>query len=540
MDHSLALEHALSSEGVADAWSEHPSWTLLRSSNSRWILPLFSQHLEQADAPVSADWFHQKIAETLAGQTHSPAADAPATPDADGEAATDSEDAVADPAGYCRQWVRHGWLIRSRSAGPEGRAHYRLSTHALKALRIVRELVEQDSVVSEARLGSIAHAVRHLAGMTEPDAPAQLARVDEQIAELQRRRERILTEGPEPVSGEALARQLREVVRLTAALPEDFRQLSAMVEQRHREVARRAALEQLGKGALVDRYLAENDLLEQTPEGRAYRGFAQMLSSREIDAMRADIERILAEPAAEQYLAEGQRQQLESLISSLLAEEQTVQESYGRWTSSLRRFLSRSGNHRHERLLTLAERALHAGGVWADAEPGTAMMPTDVLGIGGANIVDMSQAQIWRDRGRPEVTVSITSDAQELPDADRASLRLSAGTSPAAVEATIDRLLVHRSVVTAAEVYAASDAEFRRLSLVLSMLDHAVDRGVVGTEAETLDLAGGPAHGRRVRLPSLLFGTVPEDSDGPAAAPPDTPDLLSPVTPTPPVPEMRR
>ncbi|WP_314101611.1 DUF3375 family protein, partial [uncultured Frigoribacterium sp.] len=367
----------LTRDDVRDVWEADPTWALLRSTNSRWVVPLFSEHLEQAEGPVSADWFHQRVADALeqnaaeharsGGGEQGRAEEAPPAPAPDGPAA----EMRATPADYCRSWVDARWLVRTRASSADtARAEYRLSPHALRALRIVRELVEADNAVSEARLGSIANAVRQLAGLADPSVESQLGRIDAQLADLQRRRDRIEQHGTEPVPLDALSRQLHEVVRLTASLPADFRQLSAMVEQRHREVARRAASEDLGKGALVDQYLRENDLLEQTPEGRAYRGFAQMLSSSEIDQMRADIGTVLAQPDAASQIGERQRAQLEQLISSLLAEEQAVQETYGRWTSSLRRFLSRSGADRHQRLLALADRALDAGAAWAEQRPG--------------------------------------------------------------------------------------------------------------------------------------------------------------------------
>ena len=319
MDEATAPGGPLTRDDVRDVWEADPTWTLLRSTNSRWVVPLFSEHLEQAEGPVSADWFHQRVADAL---DRNAAEEAPVAPTADDPA----PETRSTPADYCRGWVDARWLVRTRASssgrdaedGRAGRAQYRLSPHALRALRIVRELVEADNAVSEARLGSIAAAVRQLAGLADPSVESQLGRIDAQMAELQRRRDRIEQHGTEPVPLDALSRQLSEVVRLTASLPADFRQLSAMVEQRHREVARRAATESLGKGALVDQYLRENDLLEQTPEGRAYRGFAQMLSSSEIDQMRADIDTVLAQPDAASQIGERQRAQLEQLISSLL------------------------------------------------------------------------------------------------------------------------------------------------------------------------------------------------------------------------------
>lgn len=518
---------ALRRDVVGDAWDADPALALLRSVNGRWILPLFSEHLERAEGPVSADWFHQAVAEALARNAAEQVARPVASPA--GAEPTDVLDAPVaastpmSPADHCRRWVESRWLIRTRASGPEGRAHYRLSPHSLRALRIVRELTESDSAVSEARLGSIAHAVRQLASLADPDAASQVARLDEQIAELTRRRDAVAAHGPEPVAPDALARQVREVVRLTASLPEDFRQLGAMVEQRHREVARRATHDDVGKGALVDQYLRENDLLEQTPEGRAYRGFAQMLAGREVDAMRADIEAILTHPDAAEHLADGQRAQLEQLISSLLAEEQQVQETYGRWTASLRRFLSRSSADRHQRLLTLAERALHAGGTWVDRQPGHAWLPEDVLGLGPLDAVDVSQVQLWSERGRPTVEVAVSEGGASLPDADRAALRLTAGTSTAAVAATVERLLDEAAAgagtaadpgatadggtvsVTSADVFRATDPEFRRLGLVLSMLDLAIDRGLVADDTEAVPLTGDDGTVREVTLPRLVF-----------------------------------
>lgn len=150
---------------------------------------------------------------------------------------------------------------------------YRLSPYSLRALRFVREIAEGESTVSGARLGSIAHAVRRLADMTSSDRMAQARRIDEEIAELRRRKQEVLEGRAGTATVTQLREQLHEVLTMTRSLPADFRQLRSMVEDRHKVIAREA-LAETPKADMVESYLHENDLLANTPEGVAYRRFA--------------------------------------------------------------------------------------------------------------------------------------------------------------------------------------------------------------------------------------------------------------------------
>ena len=224
MNHPSGHDDALSRDDVRAAYEDDPTWALLRGYNARWMLPLFSRHLEHAEGPVSADWFHRQVADALEQNAAEQAASEPDPEEARPAATTPvaspaPTEQKTTPAEYCRSWVESRWLVRTRASGPDARAEYRLSPHALKALRLVRELVERDNAVSEARLGSIAHAVGQLAGLADPSRESQLSRLDEQIAELERRKAEIERHGTEPTAPDVLRRQVREVVRLTASLP---------------------------------------------------------------------------------------------------------------------------------------------------------------------------------------------------------------------------------------------------------------------------------------------------------------------------------
>jgi hypothetical protein len=211
---------------------------------------------------------------------------------------------------------------------------------------------------------------------------------------------------------------------------------------------------------------------------------------------------------AREHMTVAQREELDSTLSTLLAAELDVQNSYVRWSASLRRFLTRAAHGRHQRLLNLADRALHAGATWVQAQPGQRYVPQDVLGVGLLAIVDISQTQLWRDHGPQEVVVEVTQQRSTLPTEDRAALRLVAGTSPRAVGRTINNLLASQRVVTGTEVFEATPAEFQRLGTLVSLLDLAVMHGQIDIDlVETVRLSGDRAATLRATLPHLAFDT---------------------------------
>jgi hypothetical protein len=466
----------------------NPTLTLLAAYSRDWVLPLFAEHLEPVEGSVSAEWFHERVAEALQ------------------EAREDKEwQGDRSPSARCAWWVKQRWLDTEMS---DTGVRYRLSPYSLRALRFVREIAEGESTVSGARLGSIAHAVRRLADMTSPDRFAQAQRIDEEIAELQRRKQAVLDGRGGTATTAQLSEQLREVLAMTRSLPADFRQLRSMVEDRHRVIAREA-LAETPKANMVESYLHENDVLASTPEGVAYRRFARMLSSSEESAtIQHDLDQILATPFARDHVTPAQRQALETMFSTLMSAELDVQEAHVRWTASLRRVLTRAAHGQHARLLSLSSLALEAAADWVAADPHSRGRDLDasVLGVGVFAVEDVSQMQLWRDTGPQNVTVSVAASGGPLPAADRAALRLAAGTGHKAVARRINDLVAEHGVVTAAEVFEHTPAEFQRLGSLVTMLDLAVQYGTVDPEvAEQVMLGGTREHELAVLLPHLAF-----------------------------------
>jgi len=334
---------------LGEASTVNPTLTLLGAYSRDWVLPLFAEHLEPVEGSVSAEWFHERVAEALQ---------------------EDREDKEwhgdGSPGARCAWWVRQRWLDTEMS---DSGVRYRLSPYSLRALRFVREVAEGESTVSGARLGSIAHAVRRLADMANPDRLAQARRIDEEIAELQRRKEDVLAGRGGTATAAQLGEQLREVLTMTRSLPADFRQLRSMVEDRHKVIAREA-LADTPKADMVESYLHENDLLANTPEGVAYRRFARMLSSSEESAtIQRDLDQILAAPFAQENITAAQRRSLETMFSTLMNAELDVQEAYVRCTASLRRVLTRAARAACSAAVPFVAGARRGGGLGSSRSP---------------------------------------------------------------------------------------------------------------------------------------------------------------------------
>lgn len=473
-------------EQVRAALESNPTLTLLKAYSRDWVLPLFAECLAEVDS-VSAEWFHEKVDQAREHR--------------------ESHTAAAD---HCRDWVDKRWL--QTETGVDG-TRYRLSPDALRAIDIVIELAQGESTVSGARFESISHAVSLLADMTNPDREAQARRVDAQIAELQQRR-RDIAEGRTRLAGpDEMRHQLREILAMTRSLPADFRQLRTMVEDRHQQVARRAMLDGAPKRELVEEYLRENDLLLQTTQGTAYLGFTRQLSSQQAQQLRTDIDAILAQDFAVADMTADEREELDTMLSTLLAAELEVQTSYVRWSASLRRFLTRASGAKHQRLLALADRALAAGADWVQRDPGSRQVPADLLGIGPLAATDVSQIQLWTQPPAPDVVVEFDDADLPLPDTDREALRLSAGTSTRAVGRAVNDLLQTTPQVTGAEVFQTMPAEFRRLGVLISILDIGVAHGRITTDLDTVHLAGSTEELLMATLPHVVFDSPVPDKE---------------------------
>ncbi|WP_349828842.1 DUF3375 family protein [Brevibacterium litoralis] len=479
------LERLLSRE------TANPTLDLLSAHSRDWVIPLFARALEPY-GEVSEEEFHEAIytvigddPENFSGRT---------------------------PAAHCRKWLGDHWL---ESVVHEDRTYYRLSSHSLKALGFLRELAAGETAVGGARVGSIEHAVTDLEAMADPASEVRIARIDAQIAALQAERERVAAGRTKDADPTRMRAQLREIQIMLRALPADFRALQAAVAESHKDAARRVWQEEPPKADMLEDYLEKNEAFSHTREGAAYDGFVAFLTPDRARALNASIDHILDQDFAHDHMSASEREELRDLVSVLNHSRHEVDRERMRWREFLRRVVTRSSVSRNKHIDQLVQRAVAAGTTWMAEDPGHRTVPSDLLGVGPLDLVDVSQTTLWEDPGPAKVAVTVSARRTGLSEEDRNVLRGAHGMGHAAVSATLRDLLVHRAGASGADVLEATDPEFRRLGTAISLIDLATEHGeVTGDDPQVVQLRDETGTERAWAIPTMTFDApIPEEDE---------------------------
>lgn len=320
-----------------------PEMALLRAHSFEWVLSVLTEHL--APGPKEVAQLHELVDVELQQMR------------AMGWA--DLQDTARTARDYCNDWVARQWVNRALVDGVE---QYSLTAATLDVLAFADRLVDRRSTVSESRLKQILDAVGRLADEANPDPQARVERIDAQIAELEAQR-RALLDGTVPPTPEArLHEQLSGIMDLARHLPADFKRVADSVYTMHRRFVGEAEDEHVGRGRTLQAFFADHDLLEDSVEGRAFRGLMRLWGNRSAQvALRRDIDQLLAQEFAQDLPLE-QRHALRALPRMLVESAEDVQETYRRLTQALERFVQNQseGDRELRARLARAQAAAHA------------------------------------------------------------------------------------------------------------------------------------------------------------------------------------
>ncbi|WP_407317331.1 DUF3375 domain-containing protein [Isoptericola halotolerans] len=234
-------------------------------------------------------------------------------------------DVPDDPARVlCTRWVRERWLVRSLDdAGAE---RYRLSSYAAEALDVVARTQGTRGLVSESRIRTLLVTVEDLARDARPDREARMRELRSRIDEAQAELGRLEAGGEvESVAPARLAEQYDHVLSLVRELPADFARVAESISTLQREMVTRLRQDERTTGVVVADYLdASENLLERTPEGRAFAGAMELLGDPDLlDGLEHRVRSILDHPFAAE-LPPDHRAVLQTLRTQLVGAIEVV------------------------------------------------------------------------------------------------------------------------------------------------------------------------------------------------------------------------
>jgi len=228
----------------------------------------------------------------------------------------DGEDDRRLPAGssrdVCRNWVRLGWLVQQIDDEVEV---YRLSAHAVEALEISGRTGAGRTRVSNSRVRTLLDAVEHLSDSAEADPVRRLARLRAERDLLDAEISRIEESGrADPLDDDELLEEAENVLHLARELPADFTRVAESLKAMQRDVVAHLRRDERPTGEVLREYLQRaQDVMQSTPEGRAFSGALRLIGDPErIDALTEQLSGLLSQPFA-RLLDSSQRAELDAV-----------------------------------------------------------------------------------------------------------------------------------------------------------------------------------------------------------------------------------
>jgi hypothetical protein len=181
----------------------------------------------------------------------------------------------------CRQWVHAGWLVRQVS--DDDVEVYRLSAHGVGALEVAGRVGGVRTRVSESRVRTLLDAIERLAQDADPDVMARITRLHEEIGQRRRELTRLEQGGAvTTVDDEQLLEAAENVLHLARELPADFARVAESIRTIQRDVVAELRHDVRPTGEVLREYLARGQqILDATPEGRAFAGALRLIGDRE-------------------------------------------------------------------------------------------------------------------------------------------------------------------------------------------------------------------------------------------------------------------
>lgn len=217
-----------------------------------------------------------------------------------------------DGRDVCMLWVRRRWLTRDVDG-----TTYTLTSHAMQALGLVRDLTRDRVNLSEHRIKNIVDTANRLSVAANPDVEARKQRIRDQIIAHEAELARLDAGGAlEAVSVDYILEGLVELQDLVSGLPIEFARVGEVVEALQEQLRADFRADDRPAGEIVADFLSRaDDLTTATAEGRAFEGAFNLLDDDALlDQLRSDIASLVGHPDIASVLSPAEKNAMVGIV----------------------------------------------------------------------------------------------------------------------------------------------------------------------------------------------------------------------------------
>jgi hypothetical protein len=308
-----------------------PLWRLLAADNAPILVALLQTNLMDGDGKLPASLLYERLTRDIE------------------DLRTSGEVLPQTAQAYVMNWLAEGWLTRRFPAGAS-EEEYELSADAVRAIRMIRDLVQPRTVATESRLSVVIQLLVYLADATDTD---QKRRLDSLLAERERINHKIqaVRQGRlNTLTEERAIEQAREIIALAGELAADFHNVRDHFDQLNRELRERIMEESDSRGSVLGDLFAGIDVIAASDSGRTFYSFWRLLTDPEQNAtLEESVDAVCSRDFSER-LNFKERRFLQGLIRTLVSQGGVVHEVLQSFARSLKQFVQ-SREYLEQRLI---------------------------------------------------------------------------------------------------------------------------------------------------------------------------------------------
>lgn len=230
-----------------------------------------------------------------------------------------------------------------------------LSSSGVDLIKFIKSQTDPTQKATESRLIAVMHQLNELNHETDPDSGQKIANLKAQVLRIERQIERLSTGNPEVLDAERAIERAREIISISLDLSYDFKRVKEQFIDLNSRLRKQFLAKGKSKEEILSSVFEEVDLISESPEGKTFSAFWNLLCQSEKSGnLDQIIQDLLKRPFAKNLNLQ-EKQFLRQFVDNLLVNATEVQSVCQQFSKNLRRFVSSGQFAKDAQMLELLE-----------------------------------------------------------------------------------------------------------------------------------------------------------------------------------------